>query len=87
MVVVKLTDEDYIGKEVITSVGVKTLENWYAESKAVKSVIDSECFAYVEDKLCVATSECLERTDDGKIMKRNAFCNLLLMKKTELCIT
>lgn len=41
--------------------------NWYSESNAVKSVIESECFAYVEDKLCVATSECLERTDDGKI--------------------
>lgn len=67
VVVVKLTDNDYAGREIRTSVSYKTLENWYSESKAVKSVIESECFAYVEDKLCVATSECLERTDDGKI--------------------
>lgn len=67
MVVVKLTDNDYVGREVRTSVSYKTLENWYSESKAVKSVIESECFAYVEDKLCVATSECMERTDGGKI--------------------
>ena len=67
MVVVKLTDNDYAGREIRTSVSYKTLENWYSESKAVKSVIESECFAYVEDKLCVATLECLERTDDGKI--------------------
>lgn len=67
MVVVKLTDNDYVGREIRTSVSYKTLENWYSESNAVKSVIESECFAYVEDKLCVATSECLERTDDGKI--------------------
>ena len=67
VVVVKLTDEDYVGREVRSSVGIKTLENWYSDCKAVKSVIDSECFAYVEDKLCVATAECIERTDDGKI--------------------
>ena len=67
VVVVKLTDNDYAGREIRTSVSYKTLENWYSESKAVKSVIESECFAYVEDKLCVATMECLERTDDGKI--------------------
>ena len=67
VVVVKLTDNDYVGREIRTSVSYKTLENWYSESKAVKSVIESECFAYVEDKLCIATSECLERTDDGKI--------------------
>ncbi|CCZ66273.1 type I restriction enzyme endonuclease subunit [Mediterraneibacter gnavus CAG:126] len=67
VVVVKLTDEDYAGREVKSSVNYKTLENWYSESKAVKSVVDSECFAYVEDKLCVATSEYMERTDDGKI--------------------
>lgn len=67
VVVVKLTDNDYVGREIRTSVSYKTLENWYSESNAVKSVIESECFAYVEDKLCVATSECLERTDDGKI--------------------
>lgn len=67
VVVVKLTDQDYVGREVKTSVSYKTLENWYSECKAVKSVIESECFAYIDEKLCVANSECIERTDDGKI--------------------
>lgn len=39
VVVVKLTDQDYVGREVKTSVSYKTLENWYSECKAVKSVI------------------------------------------------
>lgn len=35
VVVVKLTDQDYVGREVKTSVSYKTLENWYSECKAV----------------------------------------------------
>lgn len=70
VVVVKLTDNDYVGREIRTSVSYKTLENWYSESNAVKSVIESECFAYVEDKLCVATSECLERNRTISNMKK-----------------
>lgn len=38
VVVVKLTDNDYAGREIRTSVSYKTLEDWYSESNAVKSV-------------------------------------------------
>lgn len=62
-----LTDSDLVGKKAVSSVKSKTLQNWYSESKAVACAVKTDCFAYVENKVCLASSQYIKRTDEGKM--------------------
>ena len=50
---VVLTDEVMEGKTITTSVKKAKLKEWYSESKALACMVDTDCFAYVDNKLCV----------------------------------
>lgn len=45
----------------------KTLTNWYSEGKAVESIVKNDCFAYIEDKVCLVSSQYIQRNDDGNL--------------------
>ncbi len=62
-----LTSEELFGKTTTTSVKKKKLREWYSESKALACMVDSDCFAYVDNKLCVYDSKYLERDENGKL--------------------
>lgn len=64
---VVLTDEIMNGKTVTTSVKRTKLKEWYSESKALACMMDTDCFAYVDNKLCVYDKKYLERSEDGKL--------------------
>ena len=64
---VVLTDEVMEGKTITTSVKKAKLKEWYSESKALASMVDTDCFAYVDNKLCVYDKKYLERDDKGKL--------------------
>jgi type I restriction enzyme R subunit len=67
LVGVVLTDEVMEGKTITTSVKKAKLKEWYSESKALASMVDTDCFAYVDNKLCVYDKKYLERDDKGKL--------------------
>lgn len=60
---VVLTDEVMEGKTITTSVKKAKLKEWYSESKALACMVDTDCFAYVDNKLCVYNKKYLERED------------------------
>lgn len=64
---VVLTENDYVGKKTVSTVNSKTLTNWYSESKAVASTVKTDCFAYVDNKVCLVSSQYIQRTNDGNI--------------------
>ena len=64
---VVLTDEVMSGKMVTTSVKKTKLKEWYSESKALACMVNADCFAYVDNKLCVYDKKYLERDDSGKL--------------------
>ena len=64
---VVLTDEVMSGKTVTTSVKKTKLKEWYSESKALACMVNADCFAYVDNKLCVYDKKYLERDDSGKL--------------------
>lgn len=64
---VVLTDEVMEGKSVTTSVKKPKLKEWYSESKALACMVDTDCFAYVDNKLCVYDKKYLERDEKGKL--------------------
>lgn len=64
---VVLTDEIMSGKSVTTSVKRATLKEWYSDSKALACMIDTDCFAYVDNKLCIYDKKYLERDENGKL--------------------
>lgn len=64
---VVLTDEVMEGKTITTSVKKAKLKEWYSESKALACMVDTDCFAYVDNKLCVYNKKYLERDDKGKL--------------------
>ena len=43
------------------------LKEWYSESKALACMVDKDCFAYVDNKLCVYDKKYLERDEKGKL--------------------
>ena len=61
-----LTDSELEGKYTTTTVKKQKLKEWYAESKALACMIDTDCFAYVDNKLCVLDKKYLERDEKGK---------------------
>lgn len=64
---VVLTDELISGKTVTTSIKKTKFKEWYSESKALACMVDSDCFAYVDNKLCVYDKKYLERDESGKL--------------------
>lgn len=64
---VVLTDDVMAGKSVTTSVKKPKLKEWYSESKALACMVDTDCFAYVDNKLCVYDKKYLERDESGKL--------------------
>lgn len=62
-----LTDEVMVGKTVTTSIKKAKLKEWYSESKALACMVDSDCFAYIDNKLCVYDKKYLERDENGKL--------------------
>lgn len=64
---VVLTDEIMSGKSVTTSVKKATLKEWYSDSKALACMVDTDCFAYVDNKLCIYDKKYLERDENGKL--------------------
>ena len=62
-----LTDEVMVGKTVTTSIKKAKLKEWYSESKALACMVDSDCFAYIDNKLCVYDKKYLERDGNGKL--------------------
>lgn len=64
---VVLTDDEMAGKSVTTSVKKTKLKKWYSESKALACMVDTDCFAYVDNKLCVYDKKYLERDESGKL--------------------
>jgi type I restriction enzyme R subunit len=68
---VVLTEEKMIGKSSISSVKSATLNNWYSESKALACMLETDCFAYVEGKLCIYDSKYIQRDENGRIFLTN----------------
>lgn len=64
---VVLTDEVMEGKTVTASVKKTKLKEWYSESKALACMVDTDCFVYVDNKLCVYDKKYLERDENGKL--------------------
>ena len=64
---VVLTDVELEGKHRTTTVKSKQLKQWNSESKALACMMDTDCFAFVDNKLCVYNDKFLERDDAGKL--------------------
>lgn len=62
---VSLTNEDLKDKKVVTSVSTSQLASWYKESGAVASIIESDCFAYIDNHLCLNTEDYVEKKPTG----------------------
>jgi type I restriction enzyme R subunit len=68
---ITLTEEKMAGKSVISSLKSTTLNNWYSESKALGCILETDCFAYVENKLCIYDSKYIQRDDNGRFFLTN----------------
>lgn len=68
---VVLTEESMKGKSLVSSVDSTKIDNWYNNSNALRSVLETDCFAYVENKLCINDNKYIDRGDDGKIRLTN----------------
>lgn len=68
---VVLTEEKMKGKSTVSSVKNATLNNWYSESKALACMLETDCFAYVEGKLCIYDSKYIQRDENGRIFLTN----------------
>lgn len=64
---VVISEENMIGKTYVSSVKTSTLQNWCSESKALSCMIETDCFAYIENKLCINDSKYIERDSNGRI--------------------
>lgn len=68
---VTITEEKMAGKSVISSLKSTTLNNWYSESKALNCLLETDCFAYVENKLCIYDSKYIQHDDNGRLYLTN----------------
>ena len=68
-VVVDITqDDDAVGDVIVkTTVKSRKLNQWYQSSQAVACMMNTGCFAYVEDKVCLDEPKYVERQESGKI--------------------
>jgi type I restriction enzyme R subunit len=64
---VTLIEEKMVGKSVISSLKSTTLNNWYSESKALACMLETDCFAYVENKLCIYDNKYIQRDGNGRM--------------------
>jgi len=64
---VVLSDEDMVGKTNVSVVHNSTLSEWYSESKALACVMNTGCFAYIDNKLCIYDKKYIERDKEGKM--------------------
>lgn len=69
VVVVDITqDDDAVGDVIVkTTVKSRKLNQWYQSSQAVACMMNTGCFAYVEDKVCLNEPKYVERQESGKI--------------------
>lgn len=66
-IAVVLTDEDMVGKTSISTVEKPVLSEWYSSSKAVACMMETGCFAYLDNKLCINDKKYVERDENGKM--------------------
>lgn len=63
-----MQDEDIVGDVVAkTTVKSRKLNQWYQSSQAVACMMNTGCFAYVEEKVCLDEPKYVERQESGKI--------------------
>ncbi|RHB40237.1 type I restriction endonuclease subunit R [Enterocloster aldenensis] len=63
-----MQDEDIVGDVVAkTTVKSRKLSQWYQSSQAVACMMNTGCFAYVEEKVCLDEPKYVERQESGKI--------------------
>lgn len=67
MVVCEDVPEEQFERVVRTSVSGKTLSNWHSSSPAVACMMNTGCFAYLEDKVCLDDEKYIERQESGKM--------------------
>ncbi len=60
-----LTDTELKNTKTVSAVSFSQLLSWYNESKAVLSIVSSDTFAYIENKLCLNTKDYIERNQNG----------------------
>jgi type I restriction enzyme R subunit len=63
-----MQDEDIVS-DVVTKTTVKSqkLNQWYQSSQAVACMMNTGCFAYVEEKVCLDEPKYVERQESGKM--------------------
>ena len=68
---VVLTEEKMKGKSTVSSIKSATLNNWYSESKALACILETDCFAYIENKLCIYDNKYIQRDENGRMFLTN----------------
>ena len=68
---VVLTEEKMKGKSTVSSIKSATLNNWYSESKALACILETDCFAYIENKLCIYDNKYIQRNQNGRMFLTN----------------
>ena len=62
-----LTAENMVGKSTISTVKSATLGNWYSESKSLACLLETDCFAYMENKLCIYDNKYIQCDNNGRM--------------------
>ena len=60
-----LTSEDMMGRHTTTTVKKKKFKEWYSESNAFACMLATDCFAYVDNKVCLNESKYLQKDEKG----------------------
>ena len=76
------TDDVMESKTVTTSVKMSDLKRWYSEGKALADLLDTDCFAYVDGKLCIYENKYLKRDERGLLF----FTQYALEHQEECCL-
>lgn len=63
-----MQEEDIVGDVIVkTTIKSRKLNQWYQSSQAVACMMNTGCFAYVEEKVCLDEPKYVERQESGKI--------------------
>ena len=68
-----MDDIDSDTLSVHTTVKRKALSQWYSSSKALACMMDTGCFAYVEEKVCLDEPKYIERQAENGVMRLTAY--------------
>lgn len=68
-----MDDVDSDTLSVHTTVKGKSLSQWYLSSKALACMMDTGCFAYVEEKVCLDEPKYIERQAENGVMRLTAY--------------